>query len=412
MTDTKELAEKFLKPWLEKNHPEADLVFVAGSYGRAMRNGAYQPIASSDVDMVIIYSDLEKAELKAASKIYTYEDMGTAMGGAPKPMMVDVNVHDFASLHYHDKTVKENGHFAFLNVMLDEGFILIDRTGAGPALQEKAGKFMEEGPGPINHAKWKAETETLETYRKDIAGANSVEEKRFLGTMALIHVCEYALGVNDYWRSGSNQAYRRLTKYFPDDADKIVDAFEGLTKNGNDAKVLDVLDDLTARGRRKLATLPKTGGELMYDIEQNVPKAELAQNRKLFIKFMCEHLTEALETSEKRGMFAHLENLSATIEFSKAAIALERGETAPQGRAGMHYLNTHLPDLMPVTLQALDEKEFDPLRAQVEKALSAVGGVHYSRLHIYYDEDLARVYATSPALANDNTPKNLPNFKP
>jgi hypothetical protein len=55
MQQANDVVEKVLKPWLEKHHPNADLVVMAGSFGRAMKNGGYQPIASSDVDMVIIY---------------------------------------------------------------------------------------------------------------------------------------------------------------------------------------------------------------------------------------------------------------------------------------------------------------------------------------------------------------------
>ena len=100
MVQAQDVVEKFVKPWLAKNHPDADIVILAGSFGRAMKQDSWQPIASSDLDLVIIYSDLEKGGYKAATQIFTYEDIATALGeDKPREIMVDTNIHDLASLH-------------------------------------------------------------------------------------------------------------------------------------------------------------------------------------------------------------------------------------------------------------------------------------------------------------------------
>src|SRR5690606_17331724 len=152
-----------------------------GSFGRAMKNGSYQPIASSDVDLVIVYKDLEKGGFKAATQIFTMEDVGTVMEeGKPRIMMVDTNIHDFASLHYHDQIVRENKSVAFINVMLDEGYVVKDTQGIGPVIQQKAKEFLAEGPLPTTKAGWQSEISTLQTFLKDIHEAKSAEEKRFL----------------------------------------------------------------------------------------------------------------------------------------------------------------------------------------------------------------------------------------
>lgn len=401
MAQAKDVVEKFVKPWLEKNHPNADLVILAGSFGRAMKQDSWQPIASSDLDLVIIYSDLEKGGFKAATQVFKYEEVGTVLGeDKPREMMIDTNVHDLASLHYHDKIVKENTNFAFMNVMLDEGYVVRDRLGIGPVLQQKARKFLDEGPAPTPQGRWQGEIATLESYLRDVKATDSLEEKRFLGTMALIHTCEYVLGLHQYWRSGSNQAYRRLTRFFPEDEKKVTEAFSDLIRNGNTGKFETLMEDYIARGKELLPTLPAGSGEPLYPVEKYVPAAEATEIRDMFFKFMTDHLCEALETSKKRGELAHLENLSSSLNFIKMSLESKEGAAGGSGKDALRYLEKHYPDIMPVTLNALDEGEFETLRNIANDALKHMGGLSYRCLENYYADDIARVNAADAA--NDN----------
>lgn len=405
MVQAQDVVEKFVKPWLAKNHPDADIVILAGSFGRAMKQDSWQPIASSDLDLVIIYSDLEKGGYKAATQIFTYEDIATALGeDKPREIMVDTNIHDLASLHYHDKCVKESTNFAFMNVMLDEGYIVQDKLGIGPVLQQKAKKFLEEGPAPTPRPVWQGEIDRLETFLKDIRETDSTEEKRFLGAMALLPVCEFTLGVHQYWRSGSNQAYRRIERNFPGDAAAITDAFSDIIRHGETAKFETLIEDMVARGKALLPKLPADATGTLYPVDKFVPKEDAAEIRDMFLKFMTDHLADALETSKKRGELAHLENLSATLNFTKMALESREGDEPVAGMAGMRYLEKQFPDIMPKTMNALDEGEFEPLREIAGEALSHMGGLGYRRLENYYADDVARVNA---AAGNDNV-KNPP----
>lgn len=393
MREAREVVEKFVMPWLAEHHPKADIVIMAGSFGRAMKHADWQPIASSDIDLVIIYSDLEKGGFKAATQVFTQEDVGSVLGDDSRIMMIDTNIHDFASLHYHDKIVREQTNFAFMNVMLDEGYVLIDKNGVAPVLQEKAARFLEAGPAPTPQPRWQSEISRLETYLKDIRAAETTEEKRFLGTMVLHHVCEYVLGVHQYWRSGSNQAYRRLSKHFPEDSAKITAAFTDLLRHGVPGSVETLLEDYIAKGKALLPKLPEKGYTVPYPVDQNVPREEADSMRDLFLKFMTDHLCEALETSNRRGELANLENLSATVLFTKMIAETKTGGVPQNGRAGMLYLADTVPDLMPVTLQALDEGLYDPLRKVADGVLSHMGGLHYTSLQNHYVDDVARVSA-------------------
>jgi hypothetical protein len=404
-----EVVEKFIKPYLAKHHPNADIVIMAGSYGRAMKQGSYQPIASSDIDLVIIYSDLEKGGFKAATQIFSMEDVGKAMGGDSRIMMIDTNIHDLASLHYHDKVVREMTNMAFMNTMLDEGHILIDRNGVAPILQEKATKFLAEGPAPTPKAVWQGEIERLETFLKDIRAADSTEEKRFMGLMCLIHVCEYVLGLHQCWRSGSNQAYRQISKFFPEDGKKITDSFSALIRNGDAAGVEALLEEFVARGKQLLPQLPEIERRPLYPVDAYVPKSESDQVRNVFMKFMTEHLCEALGTSHKRGELAYLENLSATTIFIKSILEARNGAPGGDGKAGMHYLGGKLPDILPVMLQAVDEREYEPVIKLANEALSHMGGINYTRLQNHYLDDVARIYAAQPP---KTAFKPQPWFKP
>ena len=291
-----------------------------------------------------------------------------------------------------------------MNVMLDEGYIVQDKLGIGPVLQQKAKKFLEEGPAPTPRPVWQGEIDRLETFLKDIRETDSTEEKRFLGAMALLPVCEFTLGVHQYWRSGSNQAYRRIERNFPGDAAAITDAFSDIIRHGETAKFETLIEDMVARGKALLPKLPADATGTLYPVDKFVPKEDAAEIRDMFLKFMTDHLADALETSKKRGELAHLENLSATLNFTKMALESREGDEPVAGMAGMRYLEKQFPDIMPKTMNALDEGEFEPLREIAGEALSHMGGLGYRRLENYYADDVARVNA---AAGNDNV-KNPP----
>lgn len=413
MQQAHDVVEKVLKPWLEKHHPNADLVIMAGSFGRAMKNGGYQPIASSDVDMVIIYRDLENGGFKAATQIFTMEEVGTKLGEEkPRTMMIDTNILDFAALHYHDQVVRENKSVAFINVMLDEGYVLKDTLGIGPIVQQKAKEFLADGPLPLSKDKWQAEITMMETFLKDIRAAGSAEEKQFLGAMAMIHVADFGLHLEQFWPR-FNQAYRSYDQYFPGEGTKLTEAFSPLVREGQSLKAEILLEELIARGREKMKNAPEKGPDILFPVKDNVPADEAKAIGKTYFKFALEHYCEALEPSARRGELAQLLNLSATLLTLKSAQAANDGVTPGMGTAAMHFFNDRMPNALPATLDGLRENNFDGLRNVTEEVLKDVGGRHYSRLENYYLDDIARVNAMADKRANENNqPVQKPAFKP
>ena len=413
MQQAHDVVEKVLKPWLEKHHPNADLVIMAGSFGRAMKNGGYQPIASSDVDMVIIYRDLENGGFKAATQIFTMEEVGTKLGEEkPRTMMIDTNILDFAALHYHDQVVRENKSVAFINVMLDEGYVLKDTLGIGPIVQQKAKEFLADGPLPLSKDKWQAEISMMETFLKDIRAAGSAEEKQFLGAMAMIHVADFGLHLQQFWPR-FNQAYRSYDQYFPGEGTKLTEAFSPLVREGQSLKAEILLEELIARGREKMKNAPEKGPDILFPVKDNVPADEAKAIDKTYFKFALEHYCEALEPSARRGELAQLLNLSATLLTLKSAQAANDGVTPAMGTAAMHFFNDRMPNALPATLDGLRENNFDGLRNVTEEVLKDVGGRHYSRLENYYLDDIARVNAMADKRANENNqPAQKPAFKP
>ena len=402
MQQAQDVVDKFIKPWLAKHHPNADIVILAGSYGRALKQGLYQPVSSSDIDLVIIYSDLEKGGFKCAAQSFSHEDVGTALGQGPRIMMIDTNIHDLASLHYHDKVVREITHCTFINTMLDEGHVLIDRLGLAPVLQEKAAKFLAEGPEPLSQSRWRPEIDRLKTYASDISKAESIEEKRFLGTMALSHVCEYVCGMHGLWRSGgNNQDYRILHALLPEEEQRITDSFSALLRQGDSRKVEALLDNYIKRGESLFEKLPGSQEPLPFPVERHVTPQDREVIQNLFLKFMTGHLCDALETSHKRGELAWMENLSMTLHLVKRCEeSRQPGLSFADGATGMRQIAHVFPDLMPVTLQAIDEDIYQPLRDIAEKSLSHMGGMKYERLDNIYAEDLARVNAVKSGTVN------------
>lgn len=415
MQNPQDLVDKFIKPWLEKNHPDAAVVFMAGSYGRAMRQGSYQPLKSSDVDLIIVYKDLEKGGFKAATQIFVQEDVGTPMGeGAPRIMMVDTNIHDFASLEYHEKFVREHMGIPFVAVMIDEGFVVKDTTGIAPIMQAEAAKFLQEGPAPRSKQEWLDDISRMKLYLDEIKASDSPEEKRFLGAMALLLVSDNALRVNDFWPGGfNNQAYRSLAKNLPDWYKEIESGFSKLMRDGDSKDAEAILDKcILASARRYFDGVDVKEG-MPYPVAQHVPANDVSQIRNVFQKFMTEHVTEALDTSSARGELAYLQTVAAVIYNIKAAVNLRDGDAPIEGKAAIAYLNSKTPDLFPVLMQALDEGLHAPLKKIANDVLSHVGGMHYSRIESYYLEDLARIYAIEPDLKNQPVKTWLkPGYKP
>ena len=414
MQQAHDVVEKVLKPWLEKHHPNADLVIMAGSFGRAMKNGGYQPIASSDVDMVIIYRDLENGGFKAATQVFTMEEVGTKLGEEkPRTMMIDTNILDFAALHYHDQVVRENKSVAFINVMLDEGYVLKDTLGIGAIMQQKAKEFLAEGPLPLPKDKWQQEITLMETFLKDIRSAGSAEEKQFLGAMAMIHVGDFGLHLQQFWPR-FNQAYRSYDQHFPFEGTRLAEAFSPLVREGDSTKAEILLEEFIARGRKKMETAPEKGPEVLFSVPDNVPADEAKAIGKTYFKFALEHYCEALEPSARRGELAQLLNLSATLLTLKGAqSANDSVPNTKVGAAAMHFFNDRAPNVLPATLDGLRENNFDGLRKVTEDVLKDVGGRHYSRLENYYLDDIARVNAMADKRANENNkPADKPKFKP
>lgn len=413
MQEARTLVEKVILPWLAKHHPEADMVFMAGSYGRAMKEGGYSPLSSSDVDLVIVYSDLKKGGFGAAFQSFVQEEVGSALGeDKPRIMMIDTNVHDLASLHYHDKTVRENAPFAFINVMFDEGFVLVDKLGIGQTIQEKAAKFLKEGPLPTPAPMFAEETANIKALMSAIAKAENASDRQMMGILALTPVCEYVLGIRHYWRSGSNQAYRSLRAHFPQDAENLVNTFSPLLRDGHANAALALMEKYIAEGEAGMAARAAEVPQEQYPVAQYVPADVRAESANMFHKFMTEHLCEALETSKRRGELAHLENISATVNFIVRNLMARDGDTAPAtGQDTLRYLNTKLPNLMPAALALLaGEDAAGVIRAEAEQSLSHVGGMHYQQLRNVYLADQARINATQPGLIAPRAPK--PGFTP
>lgn len=410
MPSTQEVVDKFVLPWIQKNHPNAALVFLAGSHGRAMKNGDYQPVASSDLDLVIIYDNLEQANLPAASKIYTIEEVGKALGeDQPRNMMIDVNVHDFASLNYHDQVVYEGHNIVFINVMLDEAHILIDRDGIGPVLQRKAHDFLEKGPQAWSAARWVKETGDLQQILKDLKQSQSAEEKRFLGALSMVKLEDFALSLHGRWVM-ANQAYRAFDRLFPEEGKEITDAFSKLIRHGDSADAEDLLARYVSAGDKKSREAGATPPSLVLPVDQYLPKTLADEVRDTSLKFLTGHMCEALESNKKRGEMAYLGNISASLDLIIASLEADHGQSAGVGKSAVDFFGKHLPDMLPVCLQAIDDGDFSGVVRLAEDVHKARGGLGYTRLHNFYPEDLARVFAQHAKNPSKPKPVIKPGF--
>lgn len=411
MQKPQEFLEKFVQPWLDENHPNAAIVMVAGSYGRALKNGGFQPVASSDFDLIVIYNDLADGGFLAAAKTYTYENIAPAMGGPDRTMMIDVNIHDFDSLAYQDIVVRDHKPYPFLHCMISEGYVLLDKTGRAPELQAQAKIFLEEGAGKMSKAAWQMEIDNLKTQLNDIRSSDSLEEKRFIGATSLFGLSSLLLRLEGLWPDGSNYAVRWFADYCPEQGERVLQAFSTLLRTGDSVKAEALFEDIIARAEKMTPAMPDASPALPYPVDRHVPAAEQEMMRNTFLKFISGHVCDAFEAAPVRGELYYLQTLSAVLFYTQLAEVFRAGAPLDVGRKAMHFFNDRLPDMLPVVLQSLDEGIHAPLRQVIDKSFSDVGGLHYSHLQNYYDEDLARVYATkrgAPPLKNDFKPGYKP----
>ena len=60
-----------------------------------MKGGDYTPINSSDLDVFVVYDNIEDGGLEAATRQYDYVDLSEYLGGPKRTMMIDINVQPF-----------------------------------------------------------------------------------------------------------------------------------------------------------------------------------------------------------------------------------------------------------------------------------------------------------------------------
>ena len=193
----------------------------------------------------------------------------------------------------------------------------------------------------------------------------------------------------------------------------MTEAFSDLMRNGDSSKAETLLDDLLKRGAVHAKTLQAANDNSASSVFAYIPKEESQKIGSTFMKFMTGHVVESLDTSSKRGELAYLECLSASLELIRRGLDVKTGESPRHGAAAIHYFGQQLPDVMPVTLQALDEGLHKPLHQLADKVLADVGGMHYSHLENYYIMDVGRIYKARSEAGREPVVKSFnAHFRP
>jgi len=384
-----DVIHRFLKPYIEKNFPGADMVLVGGSYGRAMKNGGYQPVSSSDIDLLIVYDDLEKAGYKGITQRFKMEDIGRALGGEAREIMLDCNIHDYKGLSYHSKMIKNDWRKPFTFNMLREAYVMIDPKNKAPALQRWAQRFVDAGPAPLSQGQCQDHVQTLNSFKTALKTATTAKERKVIALASYAQTANFALLVNGFWQTGTNQVYRYVERHMPDQVDQINTAFLTAIHQDKTDQLIALFDDLSQLGQSRMPFLPFEKTFNGYDPIQYLGLEAADDAFKGFIKFGLNHFCDALETSFQRGDMAPIATCNLALEFYGEAMRMFHGEEKPQGAAFAQRLLKTNPDVVDALLDAFDKKEFEDFLNICDVALAPMGGLYYKTLMLEMPEDIA-----------------------
>lgn len=410
MEKAQDLVEKLLIPYLEEHHPNAKLVLLSGSFGRAMQGGDITPINSSDLDVFIVYDNVEDGGLKAATRQYDYVDVSDYLGGPSREIMLDLNVHDLESLKHQEGFLKHVWRCPFAFNMIVDGHVLKDEGNKyARKLKKAAEKAVEEGPSPLTHQEGLERLQEMRELEYALDHTRKIDDLKLAGVLGLRSAGNLLLALNEKWSSGTNQVNRYLQKYTPSFKGFFDSAFEKLIEDGDPSQARALVGYLRETLEEKLPTLPpSTGFEYPSpDDINNLPAEERQDIENRFERFALNHFCEALDSAEKRGKDNYLDNLSATLGFMLKTVQRSTGKSTTGVSEGLDLMESQYPGIRKAFHTALEYHKHAGIQGIADKMLEDRGGLEYKFLQVDFPEDIARRNAmdiTRPKSANDDKP--------
>lgn len=225
---------------LSERFPEAELAFLAGSVVRG------EATATSDLDLVVVFSQLERA-YRISFTLDTWP--------------IEAFVHDPETLHYFMAEFDRPSGVPSMPAMVTEGIVVPGETALSARLKQQAAEVLKAGPPPLDARELDKRRYFISDLADDLVAPRSAAEARATGTRLYGILADFALRAAGEWSATGKSIPRRLRAVDGELAGRFDAAFEALFANNDANPVIELVDRV----------LKPYGGRLRDGFEEHAP---------------------------------------------------------------------------------------------------------------------------------------------
>ncbi len=225
MEKTAERAKAISKKIIETKFPGCQIAFCAGSIIRG------EGTATSDVDLVVVFPQLEKAWRES----FLFE-------GFP----VEAFVHDPSTLNYFFQESDAKTGVPSLPQMVLEGAVVYGNSKQAEALKLIAQRLIDAGPAVLTPEDIRNRIYGITDLVDDLKAPKSRAEAVGIGVRLYDALGDFILRSNRHWSGNGKQLSRALHRYMPESHATFVDAFEALFAKNDSQPVIRLAEKAAA----------------------------------------------------------------------------------------------------------------------------------------------------------------------
>jgi hypothetical protein len=214
MTKTAEQVKAISKKIVEAKFPDCQVALCAGSIIRG------EGTATSDIDLVVVFSQLEKAWRES----FLFD-------GWP----VEAFVHDPSTLSYFFQESDAKTGIPSLPQMVLEGAVVWGDPAQADTLKLVAQNLIDAGPAALTQEEIRNRIYGITDLVDDLKAPKSRAEAIGIGVRLYDALGDFILRSNRHWSGNGKQLSRALRRQMPESHLVFVEAFEALfTKNDSE----------------------------------------------------------------------------------------------------------------------------------------------------------------------------------
>ena len=380
----RELYKSHIETTVLNRFPDASVILLCGSQGRALSNGIHLPQKNSDYDFVILYDKFDEkiaSSMFSCQKLYIPEENRT--------ISIDYKVFDTDSFNDHINETVNIRRFPFLFNMIRDGHIVKGDAVKVAELKALSESIVTEGPAPLSTQQNDQEIAKLQNLLSRCERNNGdLYEIKDIALTAANQIPQSILRLRGHWESGTNRIFNYLFEVLPVQSEKFMTAY----KQAIEKQDLSLLGQIAADTLQDYIIARETSKpyiETIYnpDIDRSVADIK-AQSDQNLCRIMIDQYLDRLEIAYTRGEGYELGTQASLWEtIKKMTILMDKTECQ------------ETQNLMKNFADKVIEKDYIACRNIADAILNPVGGLNFEYLERPYTDDLKRRIALK-------TPKN------